>query len=62
MAEVVIDGYGPLSRSSVVALEYAAKVIAEDHALNNGQTALFWHLVSVSAKHISNKEVQVSNG
>lgn len=42
-----------LSRSSQLALEYVCKVVSEDHQLNNGQTALYWHLVSVVAGHIS---------
>lgn len=45
-------GYGPLSRSAVIALEYAAEAIARDHSVRAGKTALFWHLVSVAGKHI----------
>lgn len=49
-------GYGPLSPNSVVALEQAARVLAQEHALANGATALFWHLISAASRHVVVRE------
>jgi len=40
------------SRSLVTALQYVTSVAEQDHGLRNGTTALYWHLLSVTAKHI----------
>lgn len=34
-------------------IDQAIKVIAANHKLKNGSTALYWHLVSIIAKHIA---------
>ena len=43
---------GP-SRSVVLAVEYLVKVVGEDMRLNNGGTALHWHLIAVIQQHTS---------
>lgn len=58
---VEIGGYCPLSRHVVIALEYLAHVVAEEHVLHNGETALFWHLVGTIGKHVASiRKVEVA--
>lgn len=39
------------SRSVVLATEYLAKVVDEDMVINNGTTALYWHLIATIQQH-----------
>jgi hypothetical protein len=51
--DVLVDGgLSQLSRSSRIALEYAADTIARDHKTINGKTCLFWFLVGEVSKQI----------
>jgi hypothetical protein len=51
--DVVVDGgLHVLSPSTRTAIEYLCHVMAKDHSLRNGKTALFWHLVGEVALHI----------
>ena len=41
----------PPSRGVVIAAEYLAYRVQEDMGTNSGQTALYWHLISVINQH-----------
>lgn len=52
-AEVVAGNLGQqdLSRRVQDAIAKVATAIQEDHGTLNGQTALYWHLISIAASH-----------
>lgn len=41
-----------LNEVSSKALENLIEIIAKEHKLKNGQTALYWHLASIISEHI----------
>ncbi len=47
-----ITTYGKIDQSCIAAIEFAVDKIEKCHTLNNGKTALFWHLVDVINRHI----------
>ncbi len=44
-------GAGNLSPRALLAIGYVAHVMAREHVLGNGETALYWHLVGVASGH-----------
>lgn len=45
-------GFLRLNDRARAALGYAVKVLAEEHELNNGTTALYWHLAHTAESHV----------
>lgn len=41
------------SKSIELAVEYLVKVVEHDIKVNNGTTALYWHLIAVIQQHTS---------
>lgn len=55
-ADVTIPGDWGVPHTVRTAIEYVAHTAAKHCKLRNGQTALFWHLLSVVSQHVRSPE------
>ena len=57
ITEQLIGGYGKVNSDLVPTISDVVAEVAKQHALVNGQTALFWHLISTINMHISDESL-----